>query len=466
MDMMYVAVSKNIDGIVFVIRASRPEEKIYKVLESTYEKIIFALLFIIIFAAAISLLAARKINSPVEALKQGARLFAEGNFKHRLPGYNSEEFDSLSIAMNTMAEQLQSRIDSVTQEKNKLSTVLESMVEGVIAIDCDENIIEMNSTAMGMFNIKIKNPRGFYIRREIRNRQLYDLLNDINSGEECAEKEIVIGKGEELHLLASGTKLLGENGKMHGMLIVLNDITKLSKLENMRKDFVSNVSHELKTPITSVKGYLETLIDGAIDDKENALNFLNIILKHANRLNSIIEDLLSLSRIEEEETAGGITLERTSIKEMLEQSIMVCRSSAGRKNSILILKCDDDLFADITPRLMEQAVVNLIENAVKYSPDNSSVEMRAHFLEEKKGTIIQVKDNGPGIDSKHHARLFERFYRVDKARSRNAGGTGLGLAIVKHIVNINKGNVSVESELGKGSTFSIFLPLSNKAENL
>ena len=235
------------------------------------------------------------------------------------------------------------------------------------------------------------------------------------------------------------------------------DILRLRRLENVRRDFVANVSHEIRTPLTSIKGFAETLLDGAISSANDARNFIKIILKQANRLNAIIEDLLTLARLEEQEERSYMLFEEKRLERVLYNAKKVCLPSANNKDSNISLVCNKNLKIKMNKPLLEQAVINLIDNAIKYSPNNSNVEVSAHISDKK--LEICVKDQGSGIAEEHLPRIFERFYRVDKARSRAVGGTGLGLSIVKHIAQVHGGQVSVESELGLGSTFKINLPL-------
>jgi len=232
-------------------------------------------------------------------------------------------------------------------------------------------------------------------------------------------------------------------------------LQSLNRLENVRRDFVANVSHELKTPITSIKGFVETLLDGAMNDPAEADRFLKIVSKQANRLNAIIEDLLTLSRLEQ----GGeedVNMQAVGLSGLLSSAAETCSRRAGEKEITINVDCPDGLSAVVNPPLIEQALINLISNAVKYSEFGSPVTV--HACAEAGETILSVKDQGYGIEEKHIGRLFERFYRVDKGRSRQEGGTGLGLAIVKHIAQVHSGRVEVQSTFGQGSVFSIFLP--------
>jgi len=333
--------------------------------------------------------------------------------------------------------------------------VLSSMVEGLIAADIYLNIVEINQTAKKIFGIERDDLTGLSVPDIIRNREIIVAVKESMESEEPVEKEISLVDSDETILQLKGTKLKDSRGRTIGALIVFNDITKISKLESIRRDFVSNVSHELKTPITSIKGYIETLLEGAIDDKENARSFLDIIKRQTSRLNAIIEDLLSLSRIEQEEEKKQIEKQRTPLQLLLESAALYCRQNAAAKNISLEVFCEKGLVVDVNANLLEQAVANLIDNAVKYSTEGCFVYVRGY--NENNNAVIEVEDNGPGISSEHHDRIFERFYRVDKARSRKVGGTGLGLAIVKHIAQAHGGTVSIKSEPGKGSRFFIKL---------
>ena len=264
----------------------------------------------------------------------------------------------------------------------------------------------------------------------------------------------VFQNGERI-LNVRSTPLQGAGSETFGSLIVFNDVTQLRRLEDMRRDFVANVSHELKTPLTAIKGFVETLHQGQADPEE-ARRFLGIIAKHVDRLNVIIEDLLMLSRIEDEAERAEIKRETVRLHDVFANAVQICRPAAEAKRIRIRVAGDETLTASVDPVLLEQAVVNLLDNAVKYSDPEREVEISGRAADRE--IRIRVQDQGVGIERRHLPRLFERFYRVDKARSRAVGGTGLGLAIVKHIAQAHGGHVSVESTVGEGSRFTIHLP--------
>ena len=458
-EMVYVAIpvlGKSGD-VLGVIRTSLPISSVNETLHSTYWKIFLGGLLIAVFAIGISFYFSSRFNRPIEEMKKGAVRFAKGELKDKLPIPNIEELASLAEAMNEMAAHLDERIDSEVSQRNEKDAILSSMIEGVLAVDLEEKILSINEAATGLLGIKPENAYGRQIQEMVRNSELENFVRKTLSSKIPLEDEIALGGPHERYLQLHGTALRDTQNNQIGALIVLNDVTRIHRLENMRKDFVANVSHELKTPITSIKGFVETLLDGAYKDPKDAKRFLGIISKHTDRLNSIIEDLLSLSRLEEEKE-GKISLKESSLKNVLKTAIQVCETKSKTKNIEVALDCPEEVQVRINPPLLEQAIVNLLDNAIKYSENHTKVEVSAYPND--KEISISVKDEGYGIDQLHLPRLFERFYRVDKSRSRDLGGTGLGLAIVKHIVNVHKGSINVESSLNKGSIFTIHLPKS------
>ncbi|MCA1962230.1 MAG: PAS domain-containing protein [Desulfomonile sp.] len=455
-EMMYVALPVLEKGdVAGVVRVSVPMVEVAAVLNRIYLQVAAGSIAIVVLAALVSLFISHRINKPITALKGGAQRFAEGDLEYRLEVPHTEEIAALAEAMNTMAAQLHSRFSTVTSQRNELEAVLSSMMEAVLVIDASERVLRVNQSAERLFDTPAHRMEGRSVREVIRRTDLHRFVEKALAADQTVEGDIVFRGAPDRFIQAHGTPLKDANGSRIGALVVLNDVTRLKTLENIRRDFVTNVSHELRTPITSIKGFLETLKEGAIDDPENRERFLDIILKHTNRLNMIIEDLLTLSKIEQEAERKEIHLEEANIINVLEAVSKTCKNIAEEKNIALLINCDEKLAGRINPTLLEQAVLNLVDNAIKYSDQGSIVHLDARASDGE--IVIRVVDQGCGISREHLDRIFERFYRVDKARSRQAGGTGLGLAIVKHIVNAHGGRIEVRSSPGEGSTFSIHL---------
>jgi len=463
MNMMYVAVPVLVDGrVAGVVRTSLPVESIDLLLREVRVRIALGGLVIAALAALVSLFVSRRISRPLEVMRHGAARFAEGDLERRFPVPPIEEIGGLAEAMNHMAAQLDERMRTLVRERNEQEAVLSSMVEGVIAVDAGERVLNVNLAAARLVGINLLTAQGRLIQEVVRNTDLQQFVKKTLASREPVEGDLLIlpdnrhGENrDQRSIQAHGTVLRGAEGQSIGALVVLNDVTRLRRLEDIRREFVANVSHELKTPITSIKGFVETLLDGAINSPEDAQRFLTIISAHADRLHAIVEDLLTLSRIEQESERKEIALEANEVSHTLRAAIQCCLVKAEEKRIRIDLECADDLRAKMDRPLLEQAVVNLIDNALKYSEPGSVVEV-AGFRSGSE-VLIQVRDQGCGIEKEHLPRIFERFYRVDKARSRKLGGTGLGLAIVKHIAQAHAGRVTVESTPGKGSVFTIHL---------
>jgi two-component system, OmpR family, phosphate regulon sensor histidine kinase PhoR len=456
--MMYVAIPvKEKEKMIAVVRAALPVTAIDQALKTIQIKIGLEGLFIALLAAGISLYVSQRISRPIEKLKRGADFFARGNLSYRMPGTDLVEIDSLIEALNQMAVQLEDRLNTIVRQKNELTAVLSSMAEGVIAVDMDERIISINKAGAGIFEDLPQNLLNRSIPEAIRNPDLQKFISRALSSKENLEEDITLYQSGERILYIHNTPLEDAAGQRSGILVVMNDVTHLRKLENMRKDFAANVSHEIKTPLTAIKGFVETLRTSEDVDPKETQRFLSIIEKHVNRLTAIIEDLMKLSKIERQDETSEIRLEKSSVKRVILPAIQTCREKMAAKNITVDLECPEDISARLDSRLMIQAVVNLLDNAINYSREKSHIKISATLKNQE--LRISVEDHGIGIPKEHLSRLFERFYRVDKARSRDLGGTGLGLAIVKHIAHAHGGRVSVESTLGKGSTFSLHLPV-------
>ena len=458
LNMMYVAIPVETEsGIAAVLRIAKPVSAINSRLKSIYYEVLFASLIVAAAAAILSLVISRRISSPLVALKNGAKRFAAGDLTHKLPTANCQEIDAVARAMNQMASEIDRRIATISRQRNEHKAVLSSMSEALIAVDSTQKLITLNASAAKLTGTDISTAKGRALQEVIRNSDLQSFVTRSLASNEPQEDDITLYKEvSECYLQAKSSPLLDEQGLKIGILVVLNDVTRIRRLEKVRRDFVANVSHELKTPITSIKGFVETLLDGAIKKPEDAARFLEIIEKQTNRMDAIIDDLLVLSKIEQQSNKTQIKLESSRIIDALQEAVELCRSKADAKQIEIKLSCDEDISAQINLPLLEQAIVNLLDNAIKYSPSSSRVELSA--VESDEFISVKVTDFGSGIESHFLPRLFERFFRVDKARSRTLGGTGLGLAIVKHIADAHRGFVEVMSTPGRGSVFTINLP--------
>lgn len=454
--MFYVAVPVEVEGkIIAAVRAAVPLADVRESMGRLHMRSLTAGLFIAVIAVLISIVLSRRISHPLRELRQGVETFGAGNLNKKLPSSNMLEIDILAETMNKMARQLNERIRLVTEQRDEQDSLLTCMIEGVIAIDLQKRIIKMNDSAKRLFSVNDAGFAGKSIEDVIRNLDLLEIIRKTTESSESIEGDVYIAGGER-YLQAHGTQLHDDEGKKTGTLMVLNDITRLRMLETMRRDFVANVSHELKTPITSIKGFTETLLDGAAENKEDLHRFLQIINRQADRLQSIVEDLLVLSGIEHDAEKNEIELQPGRVDNIIDNAVQACRGKADEKEiSIEVVKTAQSQ-SRINVQLLEQAVTNLIDNAIKYSETGTRIKVIGEDISE--GIVIRVEDEGPGIAQTHQDRLFERFYRVDKSRSRNLGGTGLGLAIVKRIAIAHGGRVELDSQPGAGSAFSIILP--------
>jgi two-component system, OmpR family, phosphate regulon sensor histidine kinase PhoR len=479
---MYYAIPlmKN-EELVAVLRTSVSLNSLDRALQSTYFKIITIGVIIALVAIGTAFIISRKLSDPLEKLKNNAGSLAEGDFSFTPLRSNITEIFELSTSMNIMSDSLQERINEINEQKNELKLILGNMREGVIAIDLDDNIITINSAAKQILNtntpvavtnisdnkfeysvrsgsaIADDNTKLHSFKETVRAHALHEFADNLLAVNQSMTRKIELIGLQNKIIDIHGTVLRDHKSETIGVLLVLNDITQVVQLENMRKNFAANVSHELKTPLTAIKGAVETLIEGAMDSPEDARKFLAIISKHSDRLTSLINDTMSLSKIEQETEHKILRKDRIKLKDAILTSVDVCREKAESKSVALEIDCQNRITLNVNAMMIEQALVNLIDNAIKFSPENDTVVISVSSTQ--KFVTIRVTDHGCGIPEKYLPHLFERFYRVDKGRSRQNGGTGLGLAIVKHIAQSHDGTVSVKSILDKETTFSIKLPV-------
>ncbi len=413
----------------------------------------FSIAFIVIVIFGRNIM--NRYTKPIERATKLAFELAKGNYQARTFEDPNGEVGMLNSSLNILARNLQDMMKAHEMQKDRLRTLIENMGSGLILIDGHGYINLINRTYKEIFDVKSSQYLYKLYYEVIKHKEINKIIEDIFMTEQKVRKQLVIPlKIERRHFEVYGVPIIGTNDVWKGILLVFHDITEIKKLEQTRKDFVANVSHELKTPVTSIKGFTETLLDGAMEDKETLESFLSIILKESDRLQSLIYDLLELSKIENE--GFSLSIQPVNLILVLQESISIGGGkAAGKEISIQFEKPSDKMMIEGDIYRLKQVFINLISNAVSYTPNGGSITIA---IEEKaKKVMIHVQDTGMGIEEAEIPRIFERFYRVNKARDRNSGGTGLGLAIVKHLMEAHKGKVTVKSKVGQGSIFSIEL---------
>jgi two-component system phosphate regulon sensor histidine kinase PhoR len=462
-EMLYVAIPAT-GASQAVVRAAYPQRLAEDILWRFRGRLLAAALALLAAAAALGLLAARRLSRPLVTLRAVAERFAGGDFSERVPRLPVAELDAVGASLNRMARDLDARIRSNLKLLGEQKAVLAGMAEGVLVVDPGGRLLDLNAAAARLLRLEPDRARGRAILEAIRNLTLQRFVTRTLESEGLVEDQLTLQEetGEQ-HLQMHGTSLRDPKAGRVGAVIVLNDVTRLRRLEMVRREFVAHVSHELKTPVTAITGCAETLLGPGVDDPSDRARFLDIILRQSSRLASIIEDLLELARIESLEDQGPVERPCQSVRNVLLAAVQACEARAESRCIRLLVDAPDDLSAPLHAALLERAVVNLLDNAIAYSPEGETVRITAN--QDRDAVLIAVHDRGCGIEAVHLPHLFERFYRVDKSRSRKLGGTGLGLSIVKHIVQLHGGEVTVVSTPGKGSTFTIRLPLHPSPSN-
>lgn len=408
----------------------------------------------------VSLRISKEISSLLEEISMGLQRVGLGEDRQKILSDEPGALGNLVKSFNRMAIRLAEKISQLEEDRQQLRTILSGMVEGVVALDSTQRILFANETALKLLGLTNTTTEGKRLWELIRNRDLMDLVSDSLAQSDPKKKELAWSLGAAKNLTIHAARLPGV--PVRGAVLVLHDTTELRRLERLRQDFVANVSHELKTPLAVIKVCAETLADGAMDDSVNRMRFLNQILDQSERLNTLIMDLLSLARIEAETEM----FEKVAIPvgEMVNHSVASHQDITKSKSQILVSQpmtgdfapeegmaawCDEEAFLQILD--------NLLDNAVRYTPDGGKIEV--NWGRGKDFVIIEVRDNGVGIPEADLPRIFERFYRVDKARSKQLGGTGLGLSIVKHLAQAMNGTITATSQVGKGTSFTLQLPV-------
>ncbi len=454
-NMLYMAVPLGKSKLIGILRLAIPlsdieliESRMFKTISIT---IIFALLATLIASFFVSIM----ISRPLYEMSAIAKRLATGDFSRKVIVHSNDETGDLAKALNDMADEINAKVKNISSEKAKLEAILSSMFEGIMLTNERGEILLLNPSIRKLFFID-SSPEGRKPLEVIRNNAIQEIVDRVlHENREVITQEVSISIPEQKTIMINGVPIVKDN-IIEGAVFVFHDITELKRLEEIRKDFVANVSHELRTPISSIKGYAETLLDGKVDNEDTVKEFLSIIYQDSNRLANLIDDLLDLSKIE----SGKMKMEFEPLEVLPIVSRCVNVLEKTAKDKTLSLKLD--IPADLSKILgdhkrLSQVFLNLLDNAIKYTPEGGSITVSATSKE--KIVQVDISDTGIGISEKDLPRIFERFYRVDKARSRELGGTGLGLSIVKHIIQAHNGQVWVQSTLGQGSTFSFTIPI-------
>jgi two-component system phosphate regulon sensor histidine kinase PhoR len=453
-DMLYIALPIwDNNEIMGAVRLALPLVSVQRTLSTVRKAIFLSLFFALGLAFVLGSLLTRSIIKPIDKIIHISRKFSSGNFSHKILLDSRDEIQELGDTLNRMADSLEDKIKKVEIKNQQLKAILESMVEGIIVTDKSGHIISLNPTVEKIFSILKQDAEGKLFLEIIRNNDIADIINYVLKNSKFKSCEISLVWPVQRIFEINATPIF-EKDSISGCLLVIHDITEIRRLETMRRDFVANVSHELKTPLTSIKGFVETLLEGALEDKENSRHFLQIIQSHANRLDNLVNDLLDLSHLESQEIK--LEKEKVNLKALTDDILASFRSQFKKRAIQVTSDLSKGVFIIANKDKIDQVLTNLIDNAIKFNHEKGSIKIYSQDLDDK--IKIFVEDSGIGIPEKDIPRIFERFYRVDKARSRELGGTGLGLSIVKHIVELHGGSVGVESTEGLGSKFYFYLP--------
>lgn len=441
--------------LIGAIRITIDIEDINQSVRRVWILLAIGLVFAFIVAAIFSSQIASRVTRPLEEIMRVAVDIAQKKFYRRVRNLGKDdEVSRLGKAINLMAQSLQNQVERIRKSERRLNSIIETMESGVIMVDSTGKVSLANRAFERMFGIPASDIVNHSYKKLTYPYDLSPLITD------CAEKCVRMRR--EIHLYFPEERTLDvhlapmwveQNGV--GVVVVFHDITAMRRLEQLRKDFVANVSHELKTPITSIRGFSETLLDGALKDEETCRDFLNIIYQESLRLERLIGELLDLSRIESKQFL--LRVERTSISSLIDSVIKTILDQAKQKQLSLVVEIPDNFEVEVDPDRMRQILLNLLTNAITNTPKGGEISVKA--IKENIQWSLSVSDTGIGIPENDLPRIFERFYRVDKARSRDSGGTGLGLAIVKHLVEAHHGKIQVKSHVGKGTTFTLTFPV-------
>jgi len=436
------------------VRVSLPAESIAAEVRSVQVLLWSLAAAVGVLAVGLTYIVVGRMINPISQLTTAAKAAAKGDYKQRVEIERNDELGQLARAFNRMQIENSRTVEELRQNSRQLATVLSSMAEGVIAVDSDQRILFANEAGKTMLEISSQNVVGQPLLEVTRIPSVYESVSGALRTGKAVQAEFEMLAAPRRTVTLRATPLPGDTPL--GAVVVLHDVSDLRRLENLRQEFVANVSHELKTPLASIKAYAETLRLGAIEDTENNMIFIERIEEQADRLHQLILDMLQLARVESGQEA--FELAEVSLAQAAQQAARRHAESASARTVDLNLAGGD---RQVIVRADEEGVQtildNLVDNAIKYTPEGGAVVI--DWRADNEHGVLSVRDTGIGIPKKHHARIFERFYRVDKARSRELGGTGLGLSIVKHLTQAFGGSISIDSDVDRGSTFEVRLPL-------
>lgn len=456
--LMYAALPVLLDGeIGVVLRASLTVANIEALLAELYRRVAVATAALLFVALLFTILISRSLRRPIRNLHEAALAYSRGELDYQLPVTGPRELQDLAVGFQTMARELEERLRHLQGQRQETEELLNTIREPLLLLDGELRIQRLNMAAAQLVASASAELIGKPLIELFRSAELDAFARKVAEGEEPRESAIVYYGPREMRLKVWGVRLSAKGSMLEGdILILIRDVSQEHRVDQIRKDFVANVSHELKTPLTMIKGAIETLQELPGSEDETRSRFEGMIESHTDRMIAIIEDLLSLARIEQSE-ATDLPRQEVELQTLLREAASAVEAVARERSTTINIEAPEELTGRVHSPLLIQALTNLIDNAVKYGDPGGTVTLRA-AKEDEEGFRLEVEDQGWGIPLREQDRVFERFYRVDRSRSRERGGTGLGLAIVRHVALIHGGRVSLVSAPGEGSTFALHIP--------
>lgn len=440
----------------------RLSKKVEEMIGITDEIVRYLLVFItisLILTMLFTFYWTKRIGDPIEEIKFVANKLSQQKYKVRYKSTSYQEIDGLGQTVNELAGSLESQMQEIKQNDKRLRELINHLVIGVMLLDENRQITMVNPIMNEILEENLYGKIGHSYLEVFKSFGLNQLIEAAYEKQELQNREIALLIQDEKIVDVNIVPIPGRMKNTTNYIVLLYDITEIRRLEKVRTDFVANASHELRTPTTALKGFSETLLDGALEDREVLIEFLEIMLKESSRLDLMVQDILQLSKLEQKQVR--LNVEAIEAKVIVKEVFQILQQKAELKNIELSIEYDEPVYLEVDHDQLKQIILNLVGNAVSYTPENGIVKVELGY--DNQEAVIKVVDNGIGIPQEEQSRVFERFYRVDKARSRNAGGTGLGLSIVKYLVENLNGFIELNSELGKGTSFEIHLPI--KFEN-